>query len=650
MTKVGKRLSAAGIALLLAGPVSQAIGAEFRPDPLLSIDQNRPVVIERIVEVFRPAFGVGQEATVRQALAGMRADHLLAASLAPSLDGLLAVLKSAEASSSVVLAKPVGKVLGDIGKDLVYTPVTPCRLFDTRDSQGGLGTPTPGVRRTYGAITPVASQGGPGGCAAASGAAVALIQIGTLTPSGNGLLQGGPQGAASFPNALILYQPGDQYGTAVAMPLNPANGQFDLVEQFATADLYGDLLGYFRAPSGGFVTGSCGPGKAIRKVNDDGTVVCEATAGSALYQPPMKPWVLDLAGLGSGYCCYAGGFTDGPNAYLVPLTDGAGTMMGRVVRVNIDKFALTDIASVDVAGVDPSARGFYGGFTDGRYGYLSPYQNTSGGTKHGRIARIDLQNFTPAGVTILNLQSVDAELAGFRGGFTDGRYGYFVPLQNNTTSFGKLVRVDLANFTTGGVTVLNLATFDPDLVYFTSGFTDGKYAYLVTRNYLHNKIARVDLANFTTGGITVLNLTAVDPAFGASGGTFTDGNFGYFTTLDSAPSVYSGKIARVNLSSFTVSGVVVLDLAAVDAGLKGFQGGFTDGRYAWIPPAVGSKGARIDLANFSTSGVSVIDFASFDPSATTFASSFTNGRHGVMVPYGGTKLMRVQMFQGPGSL
>jgi hypothetical protein len=33
------------------------------------------------------------------------------------------------------------------------------------------------------------------------------------------------------------------------MPLNVANGQFDLVEQFATADLYGDLLGYFKAPS-----------------------------------------------------------------------------------------------------------------------------------------------------------------------------------------------------------------------------------------------------------------------------------------------------------------------------------------------------------------------------------------------------------------
>ena len=197
---------------------------------------------------FQPSFSAGQEEVVRETLKSLRADHLLAASLAPTLDGLLATIKAAdngiEAKSEIA-----PKNLGDPAADLVYTPVTPCRLFDTRASQGGLGTPIAGVRRTYGAITPITQQGGPGGCAAAAGTTVALIQIGTLTPSGSGLLQAGPQGVASFPNALILYQAGDQYGTAVAMPLNPANGQFDIIEQFATADVYGDLLGYFKAPS-----------------------------------------------------------------------------------------------------------------------------------------------------------------------------------------------------------------------------------------------------------------------------------------------------------------------------------------------------------------------------------------------------------------
>jgi hypothetical protein len=244
---------------MLASPAVRAeevaAGVYAVPNALLSIDQNRRTVVDRIVadwsgELAKSAAGITAD-KLREMLFALRADQLLAASLAGSLDGLHAVLTQALSASPSAAA--TGRVriaaLGDTTQDLTYTPVTPCRLFDTRVSQGGLGTPTLNVRRTYGAITPVANQGGPGGCAAGAGATVAMIQIGTLTPSGNGLLQGGPQGAASFPNALILYQSGDQYGTGVAMPLNPANGQFDLVEQFATADLFADLLGYFAAPA-----------------------------------------------------------------------------------------------------------------------------------------------------------------------------------------------------------------------------------------------------------------------------------------------------------------------------------------------------------------------------------------------------------------
>jgi hypothetical protein len=174
----------------------------------------------------------------------------------PVLAGLVLTLNSAQAqttSTLELLQAPGGPTqgiqnLGDPTQDLVYTPITPCRLFDTRVSQGGLGTPTLNVRRTYGATTPVANQGGPGGCAAGAGAAVAQIQLGSLNPSSPGFVQGGRQGAASFPNALLLYQPPELNQTSVAMPLNIANGQFDLVEQFGTADLYGDLVGYFRAP------------------------------------------------------------------------------------------------------------------------------------------------------------------------------------------------------------------------------------------------------------------------------------------------------------------------------------------------------------------------------------------------------------------
>ena len=209
---------AAVIVGLMVSAAGTAHAANLMPDSLLAVDRSRAVVIERIIAQFQPAFGPGQEAMVRETLATLRADHLLAASLAPTLRGVLAVIKSAD---SGVGGAPVlhTKTLGDATDDLVYTPVQPCRLFDTRPSQGGLGTLAPGLTRTYGATVPVASQGGPGGCAAPAGTAVAMIQFATILPPALGLLQGGAQGTGPFANALILYQPGDQYGTSIPMPV-----------------------------------------------------------------------------------------------------------------------------------------------------------------------------------------------------------------------------------------------------------------------------------------------------------------------------------------------------------------------------------------------------------------------------------------------
>ncbi len=198
-----------------------------------------------------------------------------------------------------------------------------------------------------------------------------------------------------------------------------------------------------------------------------------------------------------------------------------------------------------------------------------PYLNTSGSS--GKLARVDLQNFTTGGVTVLDLAAVDSDLKGFYGGFTDGRYGYFVPNYNGIYS-GKVARVDLQNFATGGVTVLDLAAVDSGLKGFEGGFTDGRYGYFVPcfNGTYSGKVARVDLQNFTTGGVTVLDLAAVDSDLKGFAGGFTDGRYGYFVPYNNGS--YSGKVARVDLQNFTTGGVTLLDLAAVDSGLKGFYG------------------------------------------------------------------------------
>ena len=61
-----------------------------------------------------------------------------------------------------------------------------------------------------------------------------------------------------------------------------------------------------------------------------------------------------------------------------------------------------------------------------------------------------------------------------------------------------------------------------------------------------------------------------------------------------------GNVARVLLSDFSASGVTSLDVAAVNANLKGFYSGFTDGTYAYFVPhnngAVNGYVARVRVA------------------------------------------------------
>ena len=93
---------------------------------------------------------------------------------------------------------------------------------------------------------------------------------------------------------------------------------------------------------------------------------------------------------------------------------------------------------LNLQSTDADLKGFYGGFTDGRFGYFVPYYN---GAYFGKVARVDLSDFST--VTVLNLQNTDADLKGFHGGFTDGRFGYFVPRYNGAY-FGKVASIQLS--------------------------------------------------------------------------------------------------------------------------------------------------------------------------------------------------------------
>src|SRR5438552_8853949 len=154
---------AVSLSILIATGVS---AQRVIPSALMSIDQNRATVVERVVGEWSDRLAMSNAgvdaAQLRQILSGLRSDHLLAASLAGSVEGLRDVVSAALVRSDVAVATGLmhTKALGDTTFDLVYTPVVPCRIVDTRS--GGGGVFLPGNQRNWLAYSPggFASQGG----------------------------------------------------------------------------------------------------------------------------------------------------------------------------------------------------------------------------------------------------------------------------------------------------------------------------------------------------------------------------------------------------------------------------------------------------------------------------------------------------------
>lgn len=171
---------------------------------------------------------------------------------------------------------------------------------------------------------------------------------------------------------------------------------------------------------------------------------------------------------------------------------------------------------LDLTAANRALVGFQGGFTNGRYAYFVPHNNgPKNDVADGVVARVDLQQFEPSSVKTavvfldVPAAATDTDLVGFESGFTDGRYGYLVPQSN-----GKVVRLDLQSFPNPScIRVLDLAQVDPALVGFAGGFTDGRFGYFVPHS--HGIVARVDLQKFEApdphSSVTPLTLVGPGP-------------------------------------------------------------------------------------------------------------------------------------------
>ncbi|MBP6749611.1 MAG: hypothetical protein KA144_08230 [Xanthomonadaceae bacterium] len=153
---------------------------------------------------------------------------------------------------SVTQPALIAQKLGAAASDLVYTPVTPCRILDTRTAGGVI---TGGASRDFNAVVGsggnFSSQGGSAtdcGVVGAGQAAV-VINLTAVTPTGAGYATAYPFGTTRPLASSVNYAAGDIVNNSIVVMLpTPLTTKDFTVYTYATADYVADIVGYYAPP------------------------------------------------------------------------------------------------------------------------------------------------------------------------------------------------------------------------------------------------------------------------------------------------------------------------------------------------------------------------------------------------------------------
>lgn len=145
------------------------------------------------------------------------------------------------------------KVLGAAAADLVYTPVAPCRILDTRVAGGTLAA---GFTRDFNAVVGsggnFSAQGGSAtdcGVVAAGQAAV-VINLTAVTPNGAGFATVYPFGTTRPLASSVNYTAGAVVNNSIVVKLpTPLTTKDFTVYTFASSDFVADIVGYYSPPA-----------------------------------------------------------------------------------------------------------------------------------------------------------------------------------------------------------------------------------------------------------------------------------------------------------------------------------------------------------------------------------------------------------------
>ena len=146
-----------------------------------------------------------------------------------------------------------GKVyaeIGDTGTDLIYTPVAPCRIIDTRNAGGPIAG---NATRNFlvAGTTGFESQGGhTGGCGIPDDATSVMINFIAVGGTTSGHLRAWPFGGTKPDASIVNFGPGQNIANGLIQSVcNPAvtTCPFDLsIFAASPVNVVADVTGYFR--------------------------------------------------------------------------------------------------------------------------------------------------------------------------------------------------------------------------------------------------------------------------------------------------------------------------------------------------------------------------------------------------------------------
>ena len=187
------------------------------------------------------------------ALMTLQPDNLIVVGDAPTFKAMMSAL----ATGRPVPAGPVPDsqnqtslpdALGDTIDDLVYTPVTPCRIVDTRNAGGVISA---GTTRDFDVDgSSFTGQGGSAGsCGIPYGVARAVaMTITAVQPAVKGYFTAWAAFTPQPASSVLNYTAGQNVANTTIVPVFPGAGNDFSLYSYQTSHAVIDVVGYFAAP------------------------------------------------------------------------------------------------------------------------------------------------------------------------------------------------------------------------------------------------------------------------------------------------------------------------------------------------------------------------------------------------------------------